>query len=203
MRCFVTQEIDKSRQVIEKMLFSEQILSTLETIAEVCVDALYNGGRVLFCGDAGRAADCQLLAGELVERLGDDRNEVPSIALAGNTQPAAATAQRCGRDHRLARNVATTGRDGDVLIGISVDGQSAAMLEAMHAARQAGIATVGLTGSGGVAMAACCDHLIMIPSHDAARIQEGHLVLGHVLCGLIARTMYTEDEQLHLETCHA
>lgn len=194
MRCFVTQEIDKSRRVIEKLLFSEQILSTLETIAEVCVDSLYDRGRILFCGDSSRTADCQLLATELTNRLGGGYVDGPAIAISDDVVSLSQAQKHCEREFRFAHRLDTVGRDGDVVIGISTNGNSAAVVEALKIAREKGLATIGLTGSDGSEMLTVCDHLIMIPSHEPVRIQEGHIVLGHVLCGLIEKAMLADED---------
>lgn len=194
MRCFVTQEIDKSRRVIEKLLFSEQILSTLETVAEVCVDSLYDGGRVLFCGDSDRAADCQLLARELTDRLGGGIGDGPAIALSDDIKALTTATNRCESQFRFAHHLESIGRDGDVVIGISTDGNSKAVLDAMTIARDRGLPTIGLTGCDGGQLLTLCDHLIIIPSHDPVRIQEGHIVLGHVLCGLIEKAMLADED---------
>lgn len=192
MRCYVTREIDKTRRVMEKLLCSEQILTTLETIAEVCVDSLHSNGKIMFCGNGGSAADSQHLAGELVSRLNFDRPGLAAVALTTDSAVMTAVGNDYGYEQLFARQIEALGREGDVLVAASTSGNSPNVLEALKAAREKGIATVGLTGNDGGEMTGLCDYLIIIPSRETPKIQEGHIVLGHVLCGLIETTMFAE-----------
>ena len=192
MRCYVTREIDKSRRVMEKLLSSEQILTTLETVAEVCVDALHSDGKILFCGNGGSAADCQHLAGDLLSRLNFDRPGLASMALTTDSAVMTGIGDDYGYERLFARQVEALGREGDVLVGVSTSGHSPSVLEGLKAAREKGMATVGLTGNDGGEMTKLCEYLIIVPSKEKSKIQEGHIVLGHVLCGLIESTMFAE-----------
>lgn len=154
-------------------------------IADGIVAALEDGGTLLLCGNGGSAAQCQHLATELTCRFTADR--VPYRALALTTDTSFLTA--CANDYDFARvfarQVEALGRKGDALLALSTGGRSPNVLAAVAAARARGIATFGLTGAGGAPLAEACDRAVLVPSEDPTRIQEAHLLLGHVLCGTI------------------
>jgi D-sedoheptulose 7-phosphate isomerase len=163
-------------------------------MADVCVDALCKGGKLLLCGNGGSAADAQHLAAEMLVRLRPDvnRDGVPAIALA--MDPSSMTA--CGNDYSFEvyfeRMTRALGRPGDVLIGITTSGKSPNVIKAMQAARQMGMTTLGLLGGSGGPALAECDMALVVPSTETGRIQEGHIAIGHALMeliedGLIAR----------------
>lgn len=197
MRCFVTREIDKSRQIMEKLLRSEQILSTLETIAEVCVDSLHNGGKIIVCGNGTSASNGQHLAGHLGSRVALDRPGLASMALNPDTAVISSHATEDGEayDKIYARQVDTVASDGDVLIGLSACGNTPNVLESFRSAREKDITCVGFTGGNGGQMSELCDYVIIVPDHETPRIQEGHMVLGHILCGILESAMYPAEEE--------
>ena len=163
-------------------------------MADVCVDALFKGCKLLLCGNGGSAADAQHLAAEMLVRLRPDvnRDGVPAIALA--LDPSSMTA--CGNDYSFEvyfeRMTRALGRKGDVLIGITTSGRSPNVIKALQAARQIGMTTLGLLGGTGGPALAECDMALVVPSTETGRIQEGHIAIGHALMeliedGLIAR----------------
>ena len=163
-------------------------------MADLCIDSLCKGGKLLLCGNGGSAADAQHLAAELLVRLRPDVNRegVPAIALAMD----ASSMTACGNDYSFdvfyERMTRALGRPGDVLIGITTSGKSPNVIKAMQAARQIGMKTVGLLGGTGGAALAECDLALVVPSTETGRIQEGHIAIGHALMeliedGLIAR----------------
>jgi D-sedoheptulose 7-phosphate isomerase len=163
-------------------------------MADVCLDSLCNGGKLLLCGNGGSAADAQHLAAELLVRLRPDvnRDGVPAIAL--TLDPSSMTA--CGNDYSFEvyfeRMTRALGRPGDVLIGITTSGRSPNVIKAMQAARQIGMKTLGLLGGTGGSALAECDLALVVPSTETGRIQEGHIAVGHAMMeliedGLIAR----------------
>ena len=163
-------------------------------MADLCIESLCKGGKLLLCGNGGSAADAQHLAAELLVRLRPDVNRegVPAIALAMD----ASSMTACGNDYSFdvfyERMTRALGRPGDVLIGITTSGKSPNVIKAMQAARQIGMKTVGLLGGTGGAALAECDLALVVPSTETGRIQEGHIAIGHALMeliedGLIAR----------------
>src|SRR5258706_10856571 len=186
---------DLFRRSIElKQKLIEGHADRVVAMADVCVDALGKGGKLLLCGNGGSAADAQLLAAEMLVRLRPDVNgdAVPAIALALD----ASSMTACGNDYSFEvyfeRMTRALGRPGDVLIGITTSGRSPNVIKAMQAARQIGMTTLGLLGGTGGPALAECDMALVVPSTETGRIQEGHITIGHALMeliedGLIAR----------------
>ena len=154
------------------------------------VDALAAGGKVLVFGNGGSAADSQHIAAELVSRFRRERGALAAIALTTDTSILTAIGNDYGFDQVFARQVLACGRKGDVFIGLSTSGTSPNVLRAFEAARELGLVSIGFTGNRGGPMRELCDHLIEVPAADTPRIQEGHLVLGHILCGLVERARF-------------
>ena len=171
------------REVIERVAAEQG--ATLERMSAGCASALEIGNKILLVGNGGSAAQCQHLATELVCRFTTDR--VPYAALALTTDTSFLTA--CANDYAFAdifaRQIEALGRPGDVLIALSTSGGSPNILRAVAAAHDRRLATYGLTGADGHALAAACDTAILVPHTDPARIQEAHLFLCHLLCGAI------------------
>lgn len=169
---------------LKERFFAENAERLLATGAGI-VQSLRAGGKVLVFGNGGSAADAQHFAGELVGRFLRDRIALPALAL--TTDPSIVTA--VGNDHGFEsifrRQVEAHGRPGDVAIGITTSGQSPNVVEALRTARARGLVNVGLTGRGGGRVAALVDHLIDVPHHDTARIQEVHAMVVHVLCQIV------------------
>jgi D-sedoheptulose 7-phosphate isomerase len=157
----------------------------LETIARAMVAILRAGGKILWCGNGGSASDSQHLAAELVGRFRRDRRGLASIALTTDTSALTAIANDHGYECVFSRQVEALGAPGDMLVGISTSGNSANVVAAMQAGRALGLVTVGFTGVGGGRVAAFSDHLLAVASRDTARIQEAHILAGHMLCDWI------------------
>jgi D-sedoheptulose 7-phosphate isomerase len=157
----------------------------LEAIACVLASALRGGGKILWCGNGGSAADSQHFAAEIVGRFRRERRGLPSIALTTDTSILTAIANDYGFETIFARQVEALGAPGDVLVGISTSGNSRNVLAAMETARSMGLVTVAFTGAGGGKLAALADHLFAVDSRDTARIQEAHALAGHMICDWI------------------
>lgn len=182
--------IEKSIEVKTKVLQNPKIISLVREVAELTVDAFRNGNKVLFCGNGGSAADAQHLAAEFSGRFYKDRDPLPSEALHVNTSYMTAVANDYSYNQVYSRIIKGSGKTGDVLIGLSTSGNSANIIAAFEQARTMGITTVGLTGETGGKMKACSDYLIAVPSTDTPRIQESHILLGHIICQLVEETLY-------------
>jgi D-sedoheptulose 7-phosphate isomerase len=154
-------------------------------LVAVCAEAQRAGGKLLFFGNGGSAADAQHLATELVVRYKTNRAPIAAIALTTDTSALTAIGNDFGFDSLFARQIEALGRPGDVAIGISTSGQSVNVLKGLERARAQGLAATGLSGRGGGKMAAFADPLLVVPSNTTARIQEMHIMLGQMLCGAL------------------
>lgn len=157
-------------------------MKEIEAIGLRVKEALKDGHKVLFCGNGGSAADSQHLAAELIGRFKKERRSLPGIALTTDTSALTAIGNDYGFDDVFSRQVEGLGRAGDVLIGISTSGNSKNVVKAIEMARSIGMHTIGFTGEGGGKMAALCDLLFAVPSKVTARIQEMHILAGHIMC---------------------
>lgn len=174
--------IGESIQVKQSLFLDDELIATLRNIVLGMADCLKSGGRILFCGNGGSAADAQHIAAELSGRFYIDRPPLDAEALHVNSSYMTAVANDYGYDAVFARAVEGKGRKGDYLVGISTSGNSPNVIAAIQKASELGIHTVGFTGEGGGKLAGLCDHLIAVPSNDTPRIQECHILLGHILC---------------------
>ena len=177
--------VGESIAVKNKVLANEELLKTVELIIEAIVAALKNGNRIYFCGNGGSAADAQHLAAEFSGRFYTDRDALPAEALHCNTSYLTAVANDYSYDVVYARLIKGIANKGDVLVGLSTSGNSANIVKAFEVAREKGIITVAFTGEGGGKMKAISDYLINVPSNDTPRIQESHIMLGHIVCELV------------------
>lgn len=148
-------------------------------------DCLARGGKLMFCGNGGSAADSQHLAAELTGRFMKDRRPLAGLALSTDSSALTCIGNDYSFDDVFVRQLQALGRAGDGLVAISTSGQSANVIRAVRAARELGITTVGLLGRDGGALRSICDTAIVVPGQVTARIQEAHLLIGHTLCGLI------------------
>jgi D-sedoheptulose 7-phosphate isomerase len=177
--------ISESVAVKNKVLQNEGLLKTVEKVVSLMVKALKNGNRIYFCGNGGSAADAQHLAAEFSGRFYIDRDALPAEALHCNTSYLTAVANDYGYDVVYARIIKGIGVKGDFLVGLSTSGNSENIVKAFEVAREKGISTVGFTGEAGGKMKALSDYLLNVPSTDTPRIQESHIMLGHIICELV------------------
>jgi D-sedoheptulose 7-phosphate isomerase len=185
--------IEASITTKQQILKNEVLLQTIKNIVEVMVTALKNGHRIYFCGNGGSAADAQHLAAELSGRFYTDRKALPAEALHCNTSYLTAVANDYSYDVIYARLVEGLGNKGDVLLGLSTSGNSANIVKAFETAREKGIVTVGFTGSGGGGMKSLSDYLVNVPSTDTPRIQESHILMGHIICQLVEEQYFAPN----------
>ncbi|SDP57175.1 phosphoheptose isomerase [Ralstonia sp. 25mfcol4.1] len=187
---YIVNQVKETQRIMAEMLAQPALLAAVEAAAMACVASLKAGGKVLLAGNGGSAADAQHIAGELVSRFAFDRPGLPAVALTTDSSILTAIGNDYGYEKLFARQVQAQGKPGDVLIAYSTSGKSPNVLLAFETARAAGITTIGLTGNRGGPMGALCDHLLEVPAADTPKIQEGHLVLGHILCGIIENEIF-------------
>lgn len=185
--------IEDSIATLSRMRDDTALVEALEALTTRCVQALGAGNKLLIAGNGGSAADAQHWAGELVSRFNYDRPGLAAIALTVDTSTLTAIGNDYGYDYTFARQVEALGRSGDVFVGISTSGNSPNVLRALQAARERGLATAGFTGATGGKMAPLCDLLLRVPCDRTPGIQEGHAVLGHLLCAAIERRIFPRD----------
>ena len=182
--------IKASIETKQKLLANEEMINTIATIADVIADTFQQGNRVYFCGNGGSAADAQHLAAEFSGRFYTDRKALPAEALHCNTSYLTAVANDYSFDVIYSRLIDGIGEEGDVLIGLSTSGNSPNIYNAFETARKKKIITVGLTGETGGKLKALSDYLINIPSNDTPRIQESHIMAGHIICQLVEEKIF-------------
>lgn len=183
----------QSAEAKRDMAEDEALLKILKDLVLHTVALFRNGGRLLLCGNGGSAADAQHLAAELSGRFYIDRPPLPVEALHANGSYLTAVANDFGYETVFERAVQAQGRAGDMLWAFSTSGKSPNILRALTAARRLGMTTAGFTGSGGGAMPPLCDLLLRAPSDDTPRIQECHILLGHIACEYIERELFARD----------
>lgn len=186
IRNIIKASIDTKKQVLQ----DETLLTTIEKAVDVITDAFKNGNRVYFCGNGGSAADAQHLAAEFSGRFYKDRKALPAEALHCNTSYLTAVGNDYGYDLVYSRIIDGIGQKGDVLIGLSTSGNSANIVKAFEVAKEKGIKIVAFTGLTGGIMKSLTDYLINIPSTDTPRIQESHIMVGHIICQLVEEKVF-------------
>ena len=194
MKNFIIEQINKSIEAKKIMLSDENIINSIITFAEVSIKAYSNSKKLLFAGNGGSAADAQHLAGELVSRFYFDRSGLSAIALTTDTSILTAIGNDYGFDKIFSRQIESNGEKGDILIAISTSGNSPNILNALKTCREKGIITLGLTGGIGGAMKEFCDHVIIVPSNETPVIQESHIMIGHMICGLIEEEIFGKNK---------
>lgn len=190
MRSYITAQIQETQHVMAGMLADEALLARVEAAAEACTTALRNGGKILLAGNGGSAADAQHIAGEFVSRFAFDRPGLSAIALTTDTSILTAIGNDYGYEKLFARQVQAHAQKGDIFIAYSTSGKSPNVIAALQEANNRGVVCIGMTGNRGGPMKDLCDHYLDVPSADTPKIQEGHAVLGHILCGLVERALF-------------
>lgn len=187
---FFEESLTESAETKQNILkhCREDVFKAIDAIKE----SLANGGKVMFCGNGGSAADSQHLATEFVIRLSHDLNRPAMAAIALTTDSSMLTAgsNDLGYENVFARSVEGLGREGDILIGISTSGNSRNVIKAFHTAKSKKIKTIAFLGGNGGKMNGLADISITIPSHNTQRIQEGHITVGHIICESVERELY-------------
>lgn len=191
--------MDKIKKIIkasidtkQSVLQNEGLLKAIAASVDVIVNAFRNGNRVYFCGNGGSAADAQHLAAEFSGRFYTNRKALPAEALHCNTSYLTAVANDYGFDEIYSRLIDGIGEAGDVLVGLSTSGTSTNITKAFETAKKKNMITIGFTGKSGGNMKPLCDHLVNIPSTDTPRIQESHIMVGHIICQLVEEAYFAK-----------
>ncbi|MDY0121021.1 MAG: D-sedoheptulose 7-phosphate isomerase [Sulfurimonas sp.] len=192
MKEYIKDQIQKSYETKQSLYSNEPLLDTIADVAQKCVQLYKNGKKTLLAGNGGSAADAQHIAAELVGRYGFDRPSIPSLALTTDTSNLTAIGNDYGYDYVFSRQLEGMGQEGDLFIGISTSGNSQNIINAFLSAKKKGITTVALVGRDGGEMAKIADISLIVPSSSTPRIQESHILIGHILCDIIEKEMFGE-----------
>jgi D-sedoheptulose 7-phosphate isomerase len=192
----VRRSIEASIAVKQLLLGSAEVVSAMAEVSEILIEALKKGNKPILFGNGGSAADAQHIAAEFVGRFAFDRPPLPALALSVNSSAITAIGNDYGFDLVFARQIEALGRAGDVAIGISTSGTSPNVLQGVAVAKKMGLHTVGLTGASGGKLKAAVDDCICAPSNETPRIQECHILIGHVLSDLVEQTIFHEQSRV-------
>ena len=192
MKNRISKCIQSSLENFNNLLNDQQLLQTIEQIVGACISAFEQDKKILLCGNGGSASDAQHIAAELSGRFYKDRKPLFAEALHVNSSYMTAVANDYGYEQTYTRMLQAAGRKGDVLIAISTSGNSSNVVKAIEKANNVGLTSIGFTGQDGGEMNAICDFMIKIPSDDTPRIQEAHILIGHIICQLIEEELFPD-----------
>ena len=190
MKNYIEDQLKQSHAIISAILEDQSLKQALSKAIDACIGSLKSGGKILLAGNGGSAADAQHIAGELVSRFAFDRPGLAAVALTTDTSILTAVGNDYGYELLFSRQIQALGRKGDVFVAYSTSGKSPNILKALQAAKELGLITIGLTGNRNGPMNAMCDHVLSMPSADTPKIQEGHLIMCHILCGAIELALF-------------
>ncbi len=190
MKEYIKNHIRSSCDIKENIFKDDKILSEIRCVAEKTIEIYKAGNKVLIAGNGGSAADAQHIAGEFVSRFYFDRPGLSAIAITTDTSIITAIGNDYGYEKLFARQIQANGVKGDIFIGISTSGNSKNIIEALNACKDNGIISVGMTGAGGGKMKEYCDFCIEVPSSETPRIQESHILIGHIICAIVEETIF-------------
>jgi D-sedoheptulose 7-phosphate isomerase len=191
MKTLIQKQIQESIRVKQKILEDSELQSTLNHFCELCVSAYKNGKKLLIAGNGGSAADAQHIAGELVSKFYFDRPALPAIALTTDTSILTAIGNDYGYENLFSRQIEANGVEGDIFLGISTSGKSPNIIKGIEVAKLKGIICIGMTGSNDSEMKKKADYVIKVPSDDTPRIQEAHILIGHLICCYIEQAIFS------------
>ncbi|WP_086243562.1 D-sedoheptulose 7-phosphate isomerase [Campylobacter devanensis] len=187
---YIKSHFEDSIQVKNQILQDKALIELIQKVALITTNAYKNGFKTMLAGNGGSAADTQHIAGEFVSRFYFDRPGIPSIALTTDTSILTAIGNDYGYDRLFARQVQAQGVKGDIFIGISTSGNSTNIIEALKVCKEKEIISIGLTGQSGGKMVDLCDYCIKVPSNCTPRIQESHIVIGHIICAIVEEEIF-------------
>lgn len=187
---YIENQVEKSIETKQKLLADNELMDLIKQVAVKTTEAYKNGFKTLIAGNGGSAADAQHIAGEFVSRFYFDRPGIPSIALTTDTSILTAIGNDYGYEKLFSRQVQANGNKGDIFIGISTSGNSRNVIEALKECKEKEITTVCLTGHSGGLMSELCDYCIKVPSNETPRIQESHILIGHIICAVVEEDIF-------------
>lgn len=187
---FTVKQIAESIEVKQAILNNKELLKLIEEISVKAIELYENDKKIMLAGNGGSAADAQHIAGELVSRFYFDRPGLPALALTTDSSILTAIGNDYGYEKLFSRQIQANGDEGDMFIGISTSGNSENIIKALEECKNKKIITVGLTGTNGGKMAELCDFCIKVPSTETPRIQEAHILIGHIICSIIEEAIF-------------
>jgi len=191
-KSYWNEKISEHKKVVDLLAEDEKLIETIGEVADSIVDSYRSGGKLLLCGNGGSAADAQHIAAELVARFQMERRALDAEAITVNSSSLTAIGNDYSFDQIFSRQVEAKGKKGDILIGITTSGNSKNVIKAMEQGNELGMVTIGLTGGKeGVKIAEVAKLCIAVPSTDTPRIQEVHILIGHILCGYIEEKLFS------------
>lgn len=193
MKRVIKQSIEASIDTKAKILNDEALIQVIDEVSRYAVALYQRGNKVLLAGNGGSAADAQHIAAELVGRYGFDRPSIPALALTTDSSNVTAIGNDYGYEQIFSRQLEGMGVEGDLFIGISTSGNSANLIKACEVAKAKGIRSVALVGKDGGKMAQISDDAIIVPSNDTPRIQEAHILIGHIFCDIIEQSLFSKS----------
>lgn len=192
MKNYIKDQIKKSYETKQAIYNNNELLSKIEEVSKLCVELYKGSNKTILAGNGGSAADAQHIAAELVGRYGFDRPSLPSLSLTTDTSNLTAIGNDYGYDSVFSRQLEGMGQKGDIFIGISTSGNSKNIINAFEVAKNKGIKTVALVGRDGGEMAKMADISLIVPSDSTPRIQESHILIGHIICDIIEKETFGE-----------
>ena len=190
MKNYIKNQVKLSFKTKQAIYENEELLNYIEKVSRLCVELYKNGKKIILAGNGGSAADAQHIAAEMVGRYGFDRPSLPSLALTTDTSALTAIGNDYGYDKVFSRQLEGMGQEGDLFIGISTSGNSENIINAFKSAKEKNITTVALTGRDGGEMAKIADIALIVPSESTPRIQESHILIGHIICDIIEKEIF-------------
>ena len=195
MKNYIKDQIKKSYETKQAIYENENLLNNIEKVSKLCVELYKGDKKTILAGNGGSAADAQHIAAEMVGRYGFDRPSLPSLALTTDTSALTAIGNDYGYDKVFSRQLEGMGQNGDIFIGISTSGNSINIINAFNSAKEKGITTVALVGRDGGDMAKLADIALIVPSDSTPRIQESHILIGHIICDIIEKEIFADGVQ--------
>ena len=192
MKNYIKDQIKKSFETKQIIYENEELLNKIEQVSKLCVKLYKVNNKTILAGNGGSAADAQHIAAELVGRYGFDRPALPSLALTTDTSALTAIGNDYGYDKVFSRQLEGMGQEGDLFIGISTSGNSLNIINAFNSAKKKNITTVALVGCDGGEMAKLADFALVVPSDSTPRIQESHILIGHIICDIIEKEIFSD-----------
>jgi len=190
MKEFIKNQIKTSYEIKQKIYGDEELMDLIVEVGNKLIEIYKNGNKLLIAGNGGSAADAQHIAGELVSKFYFDRPALSAIALTTDTSIITAIGNDYGYEKLFSRQIEANGVKGDAFLGISTSGNSKNIIEGLKVAKEKGLLTIGLTGESGGKMKELCDYCICVPSNETLRIQEAHILIGHILCSVIEEAIF-------------